>query len=236
MQPETGAGLSGVTAVAVGQDHSLALMQDGTVVEWGNLLVEDIHDNWHVIGPPAGLSNVVAIAAEGTASLALQQDGTVVAWGYEQYPGYPFTEMSFWTGVVAIAASDNHWLALNQDGSVVGWYDTAGAEETPTGLAGVVGIAAGPATAWRLSRTAQLWLGAPARAYSPELTTKGSQSSPMVSPMSSLSPPEGPEPGAQTGRDGCRMGGQRLWPIHGARRASLGPCTCDGRRARNGAG
>jgi len=57
------AGLSGVTAIAAGNMHSLALKSDGTVVGWGNT---------GLATPPAGLSGVVAIAAGGVHSLALQ--------------------------------------------------------------------------------------------------------------------------------------------------------------------
>ena len=53
------AGLSGVIAIAAGDDHSLALKSDGTVVAWG----------WNTYGQtnvPAGLSGVTAIAAGST--------------------------------------------------------------------------------------------------------------------------------------------------------------------------
>jgi len=46
------AGLTNVTAVAVGISHSLALKDDGMVIAWGT-----------VTTTPAGLSNVTAIAA-----------------------------------------------------------------------------------------------------------------------------------------------------------------------------
>ena len=51
------AGLSGVTAIAGGYEHSLALKSDGTVVAWG------FHGEEGFAPIPAGLSGVNAIAA-----------------------------------------------------------------------------------------------------------------------------------------------------------------------------
>src|SRR5437762_1014581 len=63
-QTDVPAGLSGVTAIAAGLFHSLALKDDGTVVAWGR----DIEGQTDV---PSGLSNVTAISAGGYHSLAL---------------------------------------------------------------------------------------------------------------------------------------------------------------------
>jgi alpha-tubulin suppressor-like RCC1 family protein len=57
------AGLSGVTAIAAGHYHSLALKSDGTVVGWGADWLTTI---------PAGLSGVTAIAAGSSHSLAVK--------------------------------------------------------------------------------------------------------------------------------------------------------------------
>ena len=63
------AALSGVTAIAGGDSHSLALLSDGAVVGWG------YNDNGQTT-VPAGLSGVTAIAGGGSHSLALVAPAT----------------------------------------------------------------------------------------------------------------------------------------------------------------
>jgi hypothetical protein len=64
-------GLSGVTAIAAGHFHSLALKGDGTVVAWGC----GFGDNGQC-SVPSGLSRVTAIAASIAQSLALVEPMT----------------------------------------------------------------------------------------------------------------------------------------------------------------
>ena len=111
-------GLVGVTAVAVGDRHTVALKADGTVVAWGDNSVGQTT-------VPLGLSGVMEIAAGGNQTVALKRDGTVVAWGSNSHgqtsvpPGL--------SGVTAIAAGVDHTLALRNDGTVVAWgYDYDG--------------------------------------------------------------------------------------------------------------
>src|SRR5215471_18326806 len=58
-QTSVPAGLTNVTAIAAGWDHSLALRSDRRVVSWGSQTTV-----------PAGVSNVMAIAAGKSNSLA----------------------------------------------------------------------------------------------------------------------------------------------------------------------
>jgi alpha-tubulin suppressor-like RCC1 family protein len=90
--------LAGVTAIAGGEEHSLALKSDGTVWDWGENSYGQLGNGtfttaWpdgnnhpvQVIDPsdPSGfLTHVSAIAAGFGHSLALKSDGTVWAWGY----------------------------------------------------------------------------------------------------------------------------------------------------------
>jgi hypothetical protein len=136
-------GLSGVTAVAAGDSHSLALKDDGTVVAWGC----GADDDSGKCSVPGGLSGVTAIAAGAIHSLALKGDGTVVAWGCGA--GADFGQCSVpvgLSGVSAIAAGETHSLALKGDGTVVAW-GCAGTDfgqcSVPVGLSGVTAVAAG---------------------------------------------------------------------------------------------
>jgi hypothetical protein len=145
------AGLSGVTAIAAGDQLSLALKSDGTVVAWGK-------DTAGQTNVPAGLSGVTAIGAGFAFSLALKGDGTVVAWGCGSSGGlsYDYGQCSvpaLPSGVTytAIAAGWYHGLALKSDGTVVAWgcgSNSVGSADwgqcsVPAGLSGVVAIAAG---------------------------------------------------------------------------------------------
>ncbi len=134
-------GLAGVTALAGGGSHVLALGSDGRVQAWGDNAAAQC-----VV--PAGLSQAVAVAAGdtdpsgGAHSLALRRDGHVVAWGdnSRQQTNVPKTL----AGVVAIAAGRAHSLALDSEGSVVAWGDNSvGACSVPLELGPVVAIAAG---------------------------------------------------------------------------------------------
>jgi hypothetical protein len=77
--------LSGVTVIAVGHWHSLALKQDGTVWAWGyngyGQLGDGTTANRSAPIKVSGLSNIAAIAAGSDHSLTLKQDGTIWAWG-----------------------------------------------------------------------------------------------------------------------------------------------------------
>ena len=79
--------LSGVTAIAAGDNHALALLGDGEVSAWGangagqlGNGTEGGTSNLPTAVP--GLSGVKAIAAGAHHSLALLSGGSVLAWGY----------------------------------------------------------------------------------------------------------------------------------------------------------
>jgi len=77
--------LAGVTALAGGVDHALALRDDGTVVGWGLNLdgevgaVDDV-DQYQAPALVAGLPSMVEVAAT-TTSYARAADGGVWSWG-----------------------------------------------------------------------------------------------------------------------------------------------------------
>ncbi|MEX2237781.1 MAG: hypothetical protein WEB00_09630 [Dehalococcoidia bacterium] len=165
--PVAVSGLGGVTAIAGGNAHSLALLSDGTVRAWGSDVSGQLGDggtNTNQATPVAvsGLSGVSAIAGGNHHSLALLDDGTVRAWGWDQYgqlgDGGTNTEqptpvaVSGLSGVTAIAAGDNHSLALVSDGTARVWgADEAGQlgdggtntdQTTPVAVSGLTTVTA----------------------------------------------------------------------------------------------
>jgi len=135
-QAQVPAGTSNAVAIAAGDDHSLALRADGTVVAWGGR-------NWYGqtdVSPQA--TNVIAIAAGGNHSLALRADGTAVGWGINLYGQTDVPPQA--TNLIAIAAGYNHSLALRADGTVVGWGQNSwGQTAAPSQATNVIAIAAG---------------------------------------------------------------------------------------------
>jgi hypothetical protein len=128
-------GLTRVTAVAAGMNHSVALKYDGTVVAWGGNMFGQA-------AVPAGLSNVLAIAAGSYHTLALKVDGTVVGWGNNA--SGETTAPEGLANVKAIAAGTAFSVALKNDGTVVAWgYNGNGQTSVPAGLSNVTAIAAG---------------------------------------------------------------------------------------------
>jgi hypothetical protein len=124
--------LFGLTSIAAGGGHSLALKSDGTIVGWGA--------NSSGQSSPLSGSDFVAIAAGGSHSLALKSDGTIVGWGYNSYgQSSPPSGSDF----MAIAAGAYHSLALKSDGSIVGWGWNIYGQSSPPSGSGFMSIAAG---------------------------------------------------------------------------------------------
>jgi alpha-tubulin suppressor-like RCC1 family protein len=142
-------GLAAVTAIAGGQDHSLALKSNGTVWAWGKGQSGQLGDgNFYSTGnlgvatpvQVIGLTNVTAIAAGGIHSLALKADGTVWAWGDNQSGqlgnGIFFigeaapVQVIGLSKIVAIACAGSHNLALESlpDGVIWAWGSGANGE------------------------------------------------------------------------------------------------------------
>ena len=98
--------LRGVTAIAAGDEHTVASRIDGTVVAWGS-------NAGGQTTVPANVSGVTALAACGVFTVALKSDGTVVAWGGVGYPDFGQTTVpAGLSGVTAIAAGWYHTVTL----------------------------------------------------------------------------------------------------------------------------
>lgn len=144
-------GLTDVTDVSIGREHSFALKADGTVWGWGNNEFGQLGDGTtNTSSKPVQVKNsdgtgfltdVISISAGLSYSLALREDGTVWIWGRNSNGGRgtgignsdPSSVLmlptqvigtdsaSFLTDIKAIVAGANHSLALRQDGKIVAW-------------------------------------------------------------------------------------------------------------------
>ncbi|MDF2723957.1 MAG: rcc [Paenibacillus sp.] len=130
-EPVQLAGLSGVTAVAAGQNHSVALKDDGTVWVWGGNNSFQLGDGTSTNSPVPkqvpGLSDVVEISAGSNNVIVRKNDGTYWAWGDGNsgqlgdgtinIPSTP-VQLTAVNNIKAIASGDKHMLWLKTDGTV----------------------------------------------------------------------------------------------------------------------
>jgi hypothetical protein len=78
-------GLTAVTMIAAGEDHSVALTSDGRVWTWGDNLYGQLGDGtWEVRAVPvaARVPPVIAIASGHAHVVASTADGTLLTWGF----------------------------------------------------------------------------------------------------------------------------------------------------------
>ena len=179
--------LSGVIAIAGGNDHNLSVKSDGTVWAWGynhyGRLGDGTTTDKHTPVQVSGLSGVIAIAGGTFHSLALKSNGTVWAWGsngFGQLGDGTTTErhtpvkVSGLSDVIAISVGNYHSLALKSDGTVWAWgynyygqlgdgtnteKDSVG-KKTPvkvSRLSGVIAIAGGTYHSLALKSNGTAW-------------------------------------------------------------------------------
>jgi alpha-tubulin suppressor-like RCC1 family protein len=128
-------------AVSVGAVHICALLNDNTVLCWGNNQYGQLGNGSTTTDfvPVAvlGIANAVAIAAGAQHSCALLKDGTIRCWGMN-YGGQLGSGMSTTiapfgittpvavtsiTNAVAIASGESHTCAIIADSTVLCWGD-----------------------------------------------------------------------------------------------------------------
>ncbi|WP_239113800.1 putative Ig domain-containing protein, partial [Planotetraspora mira] len=133
------AGLTGVTQISAGGEHSLALRSNGTVMGWGADNGGQLGDGGigtgterHTPVAVKGLTGVVQIDAGGGHGLAVRSDGTVWAWGdntYGQvgdgsyYANVRTTPVAVegLTNVVQVSGSLDDSVAVRSNGTVAVW-------------------------------------------------------------------------------------------------------------------
>lgn len=146
--------LTGIAAISVGEDHTMAIKPDGSLWGWGDngygqLGIGNVSDKYYatqvINGDTSPFTDVVAVEAGKNHTLALKSDGTVWAWGDNssgqlgdnQNCGsgnclYPIEvtngDYSAFTGVVDIAVGYTHSLALKADGTLWAWGDNFNGE------------------------------------------------------------------------------------------------------------
>jgi alpha-tubulin suppressor-like RCC1 family protein len=111
--------LTGITAIAAGYQHNLAVKADGTVWAWGSNTDGELGDNTTIERDlpvqVIGLTGVAAVAAGANYSVAIKSDGTVWQWGYNANHGTATrlpVQVSGLSEAIAISTKYYHSLVI----------------------------------------------------------------------------------------------------------------------------
>jgi hypothetical protein len=124
----------GVRQIALGNWHSMALKNDGTLIPWG-----EGYNNEPTV--PTGLGVVKAIAAGLSYNVAIKQNGSLSAWGsnFQRQTVVPTV-----TDAKAISTGVNHGVVLGSGGALMPWGSgIASLQPSSFAATGVKAIAAG---------------------------------------------------------------------------------------------
>jgi alpha-tubulin suppressor-like RCC1 family protein len=129
-------GLTGITSISSGLQHTVALRGDGAVFTWGNNSSGQIGDG-SAAGTPVRtaqqvLTGAVSVSAGSGFTLAAKSDGTVWGWGSRASgqlgdgppnatPALTPVQTLEIGSVIRVAAGENHSMALKSDGTLWGW-------------------------------------------------------------------------------------------------------------------
>ncbi len=144
--PEGKGFLSGITAIYAGQNHTIALDEDGNVWAWGDNWGGQLGDGTKTTrytpvkvksyGLDEFLSGIIAISGGRYHTVALKEDGSVWTWGWNEYgqlgDGTHTTRLKpvrvkgpggvgYLSGIIDIAGGRDHTVALDNNGDVWTW-------------------------------------------------------------------------------------------------------------------
>jgi alpha-tubulin suppressor-like RCC1 family protein len=151
-EPVVGLGVnSGVTGLAAGQDHSMVVKGDGSVLSWGSNLYGQLGDGTNdqrtAPGPTALVagSGVSRLVAGDVHSLALKSDGSLLSWGYNgsgqlgdgttvnrAVPG----KVLGLVGVTAVSGGAHHTVALGTPTQAAAVVPSSGPPDTVVNVSG----------------------------------------------------------------------------------------------------
>jgi len=120
----------GDSTISAGLNHSLAIMEDGTLWAWGNNDNGQLGDGTTTERsyPVMVMENVAYVSAGDSHSMAITKDGTLWAWGINgrgqlgdgttNERHYPVMIMA---NVISVSAGSTHTIAIQRDGTLWTW-------------------------------------------------------------------------------------------------------------------